>query len=120
MRNNLPLSFRLLCWPPITSLWSLLNAMGGISRRRVIFTFDRVVAEADKDPLLGDKIAAELPVVIRYLLAQFTEPEHARHLLLEQRNSDDALIIKRATDPVIDLCGMVLFLDEPKGLMMGG
>ncbi len=94
--------------------------MGGISRRRVIFTFDRVVAEADKDPLLGDKIAAELPVVIRYLLAQFTEPEHARHLLLEQRNSDDALIIKRATDPVIDLCGMVLFLDEPKGLMMGG
>ncbi|MBA2797135.1 toprim domain-containing protein [Aeromonas veronii] len=93
---------------------------GGISRRRVIFTFDRVVAEADKDPLLGDKIAAELPVVIRYLLAQFTEPEHARHLLLEQRNSDDALIIKRATDPVIDLCGMVLFLDEPKGLMMGG
>lgn len=93
---------------------------GGISRRRVIFTFDRVVAEADKDPLLGDKIAAELPVVIRYLLAQFAEPEHARHLLLEQRNSDDALIIKRATDPVIDLCGMVLFLDEPKGLMMGG
>lgn len=93
---------------------------GGISRRRVIFTFDRVVTEADKDPLLGDKIAAELPVVIRYLLAQFTEPEHARHLLLEQRNSDDALIIKRATDPVIDLCGMVLFLDEPKGLMMGG
>lgn len=93
---------------------------GGISRRRVIFTFDRVVAEADKDPLLGDKIAAELPVVIRHLLAQFAEPEHARHLLLEQRNSDDALIIKRATDPVIDLCGMVLFLDEPKGLMMGG
>ena len=93
---------------------------GGISRRRVIFTFDRVVAEADKDPLLGDKIAAELPVVIRHLLAQFAEPEHARQLLLEQRNSDDALIIKRATDPVIDLCGMVLFLDEPKGLMMGG
>ncbi|MCF5878014.1 primase-helicase zinc-binding domain-containing protein [Aeromonas veronii] len=93
---------------------------GGISRRRVIFTFDRVVAEADKDPLLGDKIAAELPVVIRHLLAQFAEPEHARHLLLEQRNSDDALTIKRATDPVIDLCGMVLFLDEPKGLMMGG
>ena len=93
---------------------------GGISRRRVIFTFDRVVAEADKDPLLGDKIATELPVVIRHLLTQFAEPEHARHLLLEQRNSDDALTIKRATDPVIDLCGMVLFLNEPKGLMMGG
>ena len=54
-------------------------------------------------------LATELPVVIRHLLTQFAEPEHARHLLLEQRNSDDALTIKRATDPVIDLCGMVLF-----------
>ncbi|WP_439841674.1 primase-helicase zinc-binding domain-containing protein [Aeromonas taiwanensis] len=93
---------------------------GGVSRRRVIFTFNQVVTEADKDPMLGEKIAAELPVVIRHLLAQFADPEHARRLLLEQRNSGDALTIKRATDPVIDLCGLVAFLDEPKGLMMGG
>ena len=93
---------------------------GGVSRRRVIFTFNRVVGETDKDPLLGEKIAAELPVVIRHLLTLFTDPERARLLLLEQRNSGDALTIKRATDPVIDLCGLVAFLDEPKGLMMGG
>lgn len=93
---------------------------GGVSRRRVIFTFDRVVSDTDKDPMLGDKIAAELPVVIRYLLTRFAEPDHARLLLLEQRNSDDALNIKRATDPVIDLCGMLAFLDEPSGLRMGG
>lgn len=93
---------------------------GGVSRRRVIFTFDRVVAEADKDPAIGDKIAAELPVVIRHLLTLFADPEQARLRLLEQRNSEDALTIKRATDPVIDLCAMLTFLDEPRGLFMGG
>ena len=93
---------------------------GGIARRRVIFTFNRVVVEADKDPLLGEKIAAELPVVIRYLLARFIVPEQARQLLLAQRSSDDALSVKRQTDPVIDLCAMLMFLDEPKGMMMGG
>lgn len=93
---------------------------GGIARRRVIFTFNRVVVEADKDPLLGEKIAAELPVVIRHLLARFIEPEQARQLLLAQRSSDDALSVKRQTDPVIDLCAMLMFLDEPKGMMMGG
>ncbi|MGL6352500.1 toprim domain-containing protein [Aeromonas veronii] len=93
---------------------------GGVSRRRVIFTFDRVVAETDKDPLLGEKITAELPVVIRHLLARFADPEHARQLLLAQRNSGDALTIKRATDPVIDFCAVLSFMDEPRGLYMGG
>lgn len=93
---------------------------GGVSRRRVIFTFNQVVTEADKDPLLGEKIAAELPVVIRHLLTLFADPERARRRLLEQRCSDDALTIKRATDPVIDLCAMLAFMDEPKGLFMGG
>ena len=93
---------------------------GGVSRRRVIFTFNQVVAEADKDPLLGEKIAAELPVVIRHLLTQFAEPEHARKLLLEQRQSGDALTIKRVTDPVIDFCAVLSFMDEPRGLFMGG
>nr|WP_265177543.1 primase-helicase zinc-binding domain-containing protein [Aeromonas veronii] len=93
---------------------------GGVARRRVIFTFDRVVSEEDKDPLLGDKIAAELPIVIRHLLERFAEPEQARRLLLEQRNSSDALTIKRATDPVIDLCSTLAFMDEPMGLFMGG
>ena len=93
---------------------------GGVARRRVILTFDRVVSEEDKDPLLGDKIAAELPIVIRHLPERFAEPELARRLLLEQRNSSDALTIKRATDPVIDLCSTLAFMDEPMGLFMGG
>ncbi|MFM4961894.1 DNA primase family protein, partial [Aeromonas caviae] len=68
---------------------------GGISRRRVIFAFNNVVSEANKDPAIGDKIAAELPVIIRHLLAQFADPEQARQLLLEQRDGAEALAVKQ-------------------------
>ncbi|WP_265433995.1 primase-helicase zinc-binding domain-containing protein [Aeromonas salmonicida] len=93
---------------------------GGMSRRRVIFTFNNVVAEADKDPQLGEKIAAELPVIIRHLLDRFADPLVAKDLLLEQRNSTDAIAVKRATDPLFDLCAMVEFIAAPNGLRMGG
>lgn len=93
---------------------------GGMSRRRVIFTFNNVVAEADKDPQLGEKIAAELPVIIRHLLARFADPLVAKEFLLEQRNSTDAIAVKRATDPLFDLCAMVEFIAVPNGLRMGG
>jgi phage/plasmid-associated DNA primase len=93
---------------------------GGVSRRRVIFTFNNVVAEADKDPQLGEKIAAELPVIIRHLLARFADPLVAKDLLLEQRNSTDAIAVKRETDPLFDLCAMVEFIAAPNGLRMGG
>ncbi|QFI53521.1 primase-helicase zinc-binding domain-containing protein [Aeromonas simiae] len=93
---------------------------GGMSRRRVIFTFNNVVAEADKDPQLGEKIAAELPVIIRHLLDRFADPLVAKELLLEQRNSTDAIAVKRATDPLFDLCAMVEFIAAPNGLRMGG
>lgn len=93
---------------------------GGMSRRRVIFAFNKVVAEADRDPQLGEKIAAELPVIIRHLLARFADPEEAKALLLAQRNSADAIAVKRAADPLFDLCAMMKFIDVPNGLRMGG
>ncbi|HGU5125030.1 TPA: DUF5906 domain-containing protein, partial [Escherichia coli] len=48
---------------------------GGVARRRVIFRFDNIVSEAEKDRELPEKIAAEIPVIIRRLLANFTDPE---------------------------------------------
>ena len=77
---------------------------GGVARRRVIFRFDNIVSEAEKDRELPEKIAAEIPVIIRRLLANFTDPEKARALLLEQRDGDEALAIKQQTDPVIEFC----------------
>jgi putative DNA primase/helicase len=93
---------------------------GGIARRRVIFSFDNPVSEADKDPALVDNIAPELPVIIRHLLTTFCQPDSARERLHEQRDSAEALSVKRGTDPVIDLCAALYFMSEPKGLMMGG
>ncbi|EOM4945886.1 phage/plasmid primase, P4 family [Escherichia coli] len=93
---------------------------GGVTRRRVIFRFDNIVSEAEKDRELPEKIAAEIPVIIRRLLANFTDPEKARALLLEQRDGDEALAIKQQTDPVIEFCQFLNFLEEARGLMMGG
>ncbi|EPH4609189.1 DNA primase family protein [Escherichia coli] len=93
---------------------------GGVARRRVIFRFDNIVSEAEKDRELPEKIAAEIPVIIRRLLANFTDPEKARALLLEQRDGDEALAIKQQTDPVIEFCQFLNFLEEACGLMMGG
>ncbi|HEA5784475.1 TPA: DUF5906 domain-containing protein [Escherichia coli] len=93
---------------------------GGVSRRRVIFRFDNIVSEAEKDRELPEKIAAEIPVIIRRLLANFANPEKARALLIEQRDGDEALAIKQQTDPVIEFCQFLNFLEEARGLMMGG
>ncbi|HCR8729501.1 TPA: DNA primase [Shigella flexneri] len=93
---------------------------GGVARRRVIFRFDNIVSEAEKDRDLPEKIAAEIPVIIRRLLANFTDSEKARALLLEQRDGDEALAIKQQTDPVIEFCQFLNFLEEARGLMMGG
>ncbi|MFR4224976.1 MAG: DUF5906 domain-containing protein [Escherichia coli] len=93
---------------------------GGVSRRRVIFQFDNIVREDEKDKDLPEKVAAEIPVIIRRLLANFADPEKARALLLEQRDGDEALAIKQQTDPVIEFCQFLNFLEEARGLMMGG
>ncbi|EEW8309208.1 TPA: DNA primase [Escherichia coli] len=93
---------------------------GGVSRRRVIFRFDNIVSEAEKDKDLPEKVAAEIPVIIRRLLANFADPEKARHLLIEQRDGEEALAIKQQTDPVIEFCQFLNFLEEARGLMMGG
>lgn len=93
---------------------------GGVSRRRVIFQFNNLVREDERDPDLAEKISAEIPVIVRRLLVNFCDPDKAREALLEQRNSLEALEVKRASNPVIDMCAYLAFMDEPRGLEMGG
>lgn len=92
---------------------------GGISRRRVIFNFPEVVNEKDRDPLLVEKIEAELPVIIRHLLTRFASQDDARQLLTEQRKSEEALAIKREGDSLVDFCGYLLALVECEGMIVG-
>ncbi|HAK8244272.1 TPA: DNA primase [Salmonella enterica] len=93
---------------------------GGVARRRVIFQFNHKVREDDKDSELPRKIAAEIPVIIRRLLETFADPDDARALLIQQRDSEEALEVKRASNPVLDLCAALAFMSEPRGLEMGG
>ncbi|HDY8894639.1 TPA: DNA primase [Klebsiella pneumoniae] len=92
---------------------------GGVARRRVIFQFNNRVREEDKDPDLSEKIFAEIPVIVRRLLANFSEPEKARLLLLDQRNSEEALEVKQRTDPLYAFCAYLEKLSECTGMLVG-
>lgn len=92
---------------------------GGIARRRVIFPFNNPVTEADKDPDLMAKISLEIPVIIRCLLAEFADQNRAKALLTEQRDSAEALGVKRHTDPLYGFCEHIVALGEAVGMLMG-
>ncbi|CDH03043.1 toprim domain-containing protein [Xenorhabdus bovienii] len=98
---------------------SFSDRSGGVSRRRVIFNFSEVVPENERDPLLREKIATELSVIIRHLLYRFATPQVARRLLAEQQKSAEALDIKRGTDSLVDFCGYLIASDEANGLLIG-
>ncbi|MDE1476416.1 primase-like DNA-binding domain-containing protein [Xenorhabdus bovienii] len=91
----------------------------GIARRRVIFHFNDIVEEKNKDKSLPEKIEAEIPVIIRDLLREFPQPEIANALLIEQRGSGEATEIKRETDPLIDFCAYLIALEGASGMLMG-
>ncbi|WP_337049364.1 primase-like DNA-binding domain-containing protein [Serratia fonticola] len=103
--NNVPMAFT--------------ERNGGISRRRVIFPFDIPVKEADKDINLMEKIRREMPVIIRCLLVEFADQNKAKSLLLEQRDSEEAMGVKRHTDPLYGFCEHIVALAEAVGMMMG-
>lgn len=98
---------------------SFSDRSGGISRRRVIFSFGEPVPEQERDIGLKAKITAELPVIMRHLLARFSEPEEAKRLLQEQQKSAEALEVKRHTDSLVDFCSYLRALEEANGLLVG-
>lgn len=101
------------------SAMAFSDRSGGISRRRVIFSFPEVVSEEQRDPMLVEKIEAELPVIIRHLLARFPCPDDAKQLLSAQLKSGEALAIKREGDPLVDFCGYLTVLAECEGMLIG-
>ncbi|MEA5104592.1 primase-helicase zinc-binding domain-containing protein [Pantoea sp. S18] len=92
---------------------------GGVSRRRVILTFPEVIPAKERDPLLLEKISAELAVIVRHLMQRFASDDEARELLQAQQSSGEALEIKRQADPLVDFCGYLMPLSTPNGLFIG-
>lgn len=66
---------------------------GAIARRRVVFTFDKQVPAGQRDEKLSDKIAAELPVIVRHLFKTFEEAQDAKELMQDQMQSEEAQTI---------------------------
>ncbi|ELR7141453.1 DNA primase [Escherichia coli] len=98
---------------------SFSDRSGGISRRRVIFNFSEVVPENERDPMLAKKIEGELAVVIRHLLTRFADQDEAKRLLYEQQKSEEALLIKREGDSLVDFCGYLMSLVKCEGMIVG-
>ncbi len=67
---------------------------GGTSRRRVIFQFNKVVSESEKDYHLKDKLEQEAGGIVRLLLDTFPDAMTAKQLLEEQKGSEEALEVK--------------------------
>ena len=92
---------------------------GGISRRRVIFHFGKVIPEKERDLNLVSKIEQELPSIVRLLLNEFTNPIEAKERLHKQQQSEEATAIKRESDHLVDFCSYLDTLDYPNGMLIG-
>lgn len=92
---------------------------GGIERRRVIFHFDKVVPENERDPNFMDKIEREVGGIIYKLTRTFEQPETAKADLKEQQTSDEALEIKSESDHITEFCGYFYTTPQNDGLYIG-
>ena len=92
---------------------------GGIERRRVIFHFDKVVSENERDPNFMDKIEREVGGIIYKLTRTFEQPETAKAALKEQQTSDEALEIKSESDHITEFCGYFYTTPQNDGLYIG-
>lgn len=92
---------------------------GGIERRRVIFNFDKVVPEDERDPHFIEKIALEIGGIIRKLLDGFSNPLDAKKALNEQMNSTEALEIKMQSDPLTAFFEYFYTTETASGLFIG-
>lgn len=97
-----------------------LDRSGGVERRRVIIHLSNVVPDDERDIQLHQKIKAELPNIIHKLLARFSgNPLGAREILIEHKRSNEALDIKRLSDPIVEFCSYFKTTAETNGLFVG-
>lgn len=92
---------------------------GGIDRRRVIYHFDRVVPDEQRDPLLLSKIEQEISGVVYQLIQRFKDPMDAKQALYNQQVSEEALEVKSQTDHITEFCGHFITSEKCDGLFIG-
>ena len=111
----------------ITALIMLINnepcrfteRAGGVERRRVIFDFKKSVPEEERDPHFMDKITLEVGGIIRKVLDAFPEPADAKKALNAQMNSQEALEVKKLSDPLTAFFEYFYTTEQINGLFIG-
>lgn len=56
--------------------------------------------------------------MIRHLLTRFSDQDEAKRLLYEQQKSEEALVIKREGDSLVDFCGYLMSSVMCDGLLV--
>ena len=97
--------------------WTERN--GGIDRRVVNFCFDKTVPRNERDPDFMDKITLEVGGIIRKILDTFPEPNKAKEALEEQMNSQEALEVKKLSDPLTAFFEYFYTTEQIDGLFVG-
>lgn len=92
---------------------------GGIERRRVIFSFNQVVPEQERDPDFVKKLESEISGIIFKLLNTFQNPLEAKVALESQKNSDEALEVKKHSDHITAFCEFLTTLPTLEGMFIG-
>ncbi|WP_440163289.1 DNA primase family protein [Actinobacillus pleuropneumoniae] len=111
----------------ITALIMLINnepcrfteRAGGVDRRRVIFDFKKVVPESERDPTFTEKITLEVGGIIRKVLDTFPDSLEAKKALNTQMNSQEALEVKKLSDPLTDFFSYFYTTEQIDGLFVG-
>ncbi|HDL4404294.1 TPA: phage major capsid protein [Mannheimia haemolytica] len=97
--------------------WTERN--GGIDRRIVNFRFNKRPPENERDPYFMDKITLEIGGIIRKVLDTFPDPLEAKRALEEQKESLEALEIKKQSDPLTDFFEYLYTTENTDGLYIG-
>lgn len=97
--------------------WTERN--GGIDRRIVNFRFNKRPPENERDPYFMDKITLEIGGIIRKVLDTFPDPLEAKRTLEEQKESLEALEIKKQSDPLTDFFEYLYTTENTDGLYIG-
>lgn len=92
---------------------------GGTSRRRVIFQFNKVVREEEKDFELSQKLEQEAGGIVRLLLDTFPDPMVAKQLLEAQKHSEEALEVKEENDHILQFTKHFEAREIINGLTLG-
>ncbi|OBW95197.1 phage/plasmid primase, P4 family [Gallibacterium salpingitidis] len=92
---------------------------GGVERRRVPFVFNHVVPEKERDPDFVKKLEQEIGGIIQKILSAFPNPEDAKTALESQKNSDEALEVKKQSDHITAFCEHFTTLPQLEGLFIG-